>query len=415
MKNQFLILFLAFSLGVNAQTEFKKAYYINNQGAKIEGFIKYEDWKNTPSSFEYKQSLNAAPKNISIKESKLFAFDNFKEYARHTVNIDTSATKLKDLDFERNPFFKEKTIFLEKLIDGDANLYVYNSTKTSNKYFYSKESKTPKQLVFKEYMVSINGNTPKVAVNEYFKQQILNNLNCERITTKKVSGLQYKERSLRKIFENYNSCKDKNYTAYYEQDKYEKADAFALSIRAGAIYSSVDFTFSQSAGNDRKASLDYELGYRIGVELEYRLPFNNNKWSILFEPLYTHYKSQTFIENNAPSYYYDNSENVNVEYNSLGVQAGVRYYFYLNKQSSIFINATYFQQFFTPNSSFDFQNSKDYSFYESTNSFAFGVGYNFDKKFSVELNYVPSRVLISNLNYSAKLRELSVSLGYNFL
>ncbi|TQD40146.1 porin family protein [Haloflavibacter putidus] len=407
-------MFLTFGYGLYAQTEYKKGFYINDFGNKVDGYIKYEDWKYTPTTFEYRETPSSSTKIIAIDDAKLFAFDNFKEYERFTVKLDTSATKLKDLDFERNPLFKEKTIYLEKLTDGNAKLYVYSSSKTNNKYFYSKGSGTPQQLVFKEYMVSKNGNTPKLAVNEYYKQQILNSLDCETITTRKVTGLDYKERNLKKIFEDYNSCKDENYTTYYDKDNHKK-DAFALSIRPGVTYSTVDFTFLQSIGVDRSASLDYELGYKIGVELEYTLPFNNNKWSLILEPLYTHYKSQTFVKNTLDSDYFTNNENVNVEYNSFGAQAGIRYYFFLNEESSIFINARYYQQFFVPSSSFAFERSRDYTFYESTNSISFGAGYNYNRKFSVELNYVPARALISNYNYTAKLREVSLTLGYNFL
>ncbi len=415
MKKTLLVLFLTFSFGIYAQTEYKKGFYIDNFGNKIEGYIKYEDWKYTPSTFNYKESPNSAIKTISIENAKVFAFDNFKQYERYTVKIDTSATQLKNLDYERNPFFKEKTIYLEKLLDGSAKLYLYNSTSTKNKYFYSTSSDIPEQLVFKEYMVSKNGNTPKMAVNEYYKQQILNNLDCESITKNKVSGLDYKERNLRKIFKDYNLCENNNYRAYYDEDTEIKKDAFALSIRPGVTYSTIDFTFLQSIGVDRSASLDYELGYRIGVELEYTLPFNNNKWSLILEPLYTHYKSQTFVKNTLDSDYFTNNENVNVEYNSFGAQVGIRYYFFLNEESSIFINARYYQQFFVPSSSFAFERSKDYTFYESTNSISLGAGYNFNRKFSVELNYVPARALISNFNYTAKLREVSLTLGYNFL
>lgn len=410
MKQILLLLFLTFHTILFAQIQYEKGYYLTNNGEKVEGYIENKDWKYTPESFSFKSSFNSKEKIISIKNSKLFAFENSKVFEKFTVKIDTSKTQLKNLNTDRNPHYNEKTVFLELLVEGDANLYSNNSTNFKNKYFFKTSTNTITQLVFKEYIIKKSNNgTPSVAENNYFKQQILNNLKCKIIDLNRVNNLSYKKKNLVRVFEDYNKCKDENYTPYYLEKK--NYNNLSLTIRPGATFSSIEFTYL----NDIDKKFDLELGYRIGLELEYILPFNNNKWGVIMEPSYSHYESQLFIADNNDYTFIDNSQNIKIIYNSLGLQAGLRHYFFINNQSSIFVNGTYYQQFSNPNSNLSTINGRDISLYKTTNNLAFGVGYNYNKKISVEINYVFSRDIISAANVGASYNQLSFILGYNFL
>ena len=409
MKQILLLLFLTFHTILFAQIQYEKGYYLTNNGEKVEGYIENKDWKYTPESFSFKSSFNSKEKIISIKNSKLFAFENSKVFEKFTVKIDTSKTQLKNLNTDRNPHYNEKTVFLELLVEGDANLYSNNSTNFKKKYFFKTSTNTITQLVFKEYIIKKSNNgTPSVAKNNYFKQQILNNLKCEIIDLNRVNSLSYKKKNLVRIFEDYNKCKDENYNPYYEDKK--NSHNIALSIRPGLTYSSIDFTYI----DDLNAKFDTEIGYRIGFELEYILPFNNNKWGIIIEPSYSQYDSRIFLKDSNDYTYIDNSQNIEITYNSLGLQAGLRYYFFINNKASIFINGTFYQQFSASNSNLEIQHSRNFSIYKSTNNLAAGVGFNFNRKIALEINY-SNRELLNYSEISAKYNQFSLILSYNFL
>ena len=88
MKQILLLLFLTFHTILFAQIQYEKGYYLTNNGEKVEGYIENKDWKYTPESFSFKSSFNSKEKIISIKNSKLFAFENSKVFEKFTVKID---------------------------------------------------------------------------------------------------------------------------------------------------------------------------------------------------------------------------------------------------------------------------------------------------------------------------------------
>ena len=70
---------------------------------------------------------------------------------------------------------------------------------------------------------------------------------------------------------------------------------------------------------------------RFGVETEFILAFNKNKWGVTIEPTYQYYKSEK-----KPS-----DVEAKLNYTSVEIPIGIRHYFYLSEKSKIFINASY--------------------------------------------------------------------------
>jgi len=73
MKHYFFVLFVCSCTFLLAQTKFEKGYYINLNGIKSEGFIKNLDWKNSPSSFEFKTSITS--NSIEVNTSQIAEFE----------------------------------------------------------------------------------------------------------------------------------------------------------------------------------------------------------------------------------------------------------------------------------------------------------------------------------------------------
>lgn len=181
MKNLLLITILFCSTLSLAQITFEKGYYISNSGDRTACFIKNIDWRNNPKEFEYKiKAEDSQSKKETIASIQEFGIDNVSKYKRFKVNIERSGSELNYLSKSKNPIWKEETLFLKLLTEGDANLYGF-SEENLNRYFYETKSTPLEQLVYFKYLsdekneVSDNYNE-HIKINNKFRQQLYNNV-----------------------------------------------------------------------------------------------------------------------------------------------------------------------------------------------------------------------------------------------
>ena len=73
-----------------AQIHFEKGYFIDSSGGKIECLIKYIDWENSPTKFDYKLSDSSPELSASIENVSEFVIYNTARFVKQTVNIDRS-------------------------------------------------------------------------------------------------------------------------------------------------------------------------------------------------------------------------------------------------------------------------------------------------------------------------------------
>jgi len=384
----------------NAQIKFEKGYFIDNSGERSEVLIKNLDWKNNPKEFEYQTENSSDIKKENIKNIQEFGIDNETKYVRRTVMIDRSSEQLNNMSEDRQPSFKEETLFLKSLIEGKANLYYYEE-RDVEKFFFNTENSDLKQLVYKSYYI----NESQIGRNNEYKKQISENLKCG-IDIKEIENANYKSKDLSKIFMKYNNCSNSNSVNYYE--KTEKKDLFNLSIRPGFNSSTLEITDTYSS-QSQTTKFDRESSFRIGLEFEFILPFNKNKWALFFEPTYQYYKSETESVI-FPGQLFEAKFMRSVDYKSIEIPFGIRHYLFLNDKSKIFVNAAYVVDLkLTSNIHYD---SRDLEIYTGHN-FAFGVGYKYNDKFSAEIRLATKRdVLHSYQNWDSNYQTTSLILGY---
>lgn len=105
-----------------------------------------------------------------------------------------------------------------------------------------------------------------------------------------------------------------------------------------------------------------------------------------------------------------------VDYSSIEIPIGLRHYFYINKKSAIYLNAAYVMDF-SMSSSVEFTR-KDGSNLNTIevkkgNNIAFGAGYQYNKKFSLEFRYQTNRDILDSYEYwSSDYSSMSFILGY---
>lgn len=401
-------LFLILFISVYGQVEFKEGYYLNNENKKIEGFIKDEDWKNNPDHFIFKKHESDQPQGINIESAQEFKIYNSVKFKRSEVLVDRSPDHIDRLNYDKNPDWSKETLYLKVLLEGQASLYFFED-KSLKRYFFDTPDTPVKQLINKRYKTESN----QMATNAAFRQQLWMELACKETNIETLKNLKYVKSELLRHFKKYNECVG----AIYEIHKLnERKDLLAFRATPGLNYSSLSLENPRNSttGPPRYIEFDREFGFRLGLEAEIILPFQNNKWAVVFEPTFQYFNSTATQE----------MERAVCRYNAIELPAGLRHSLFLNNDLKFFLNA-----FYIPSSSLNFKSymeSERFSKYNSGTvgyrhlkiggdvSFAIGGGMAFNN-LSAEVRYYPNREILAKYNYwSTEYSRLSLILGYRF-
>lgn len=394
MKSQIILLCLLFlSTICFGQNNVKKGYYIDEDNNRVECLIRYFAWKSNPSFFEYKKSDNDSFKKLTIDDVKEFAIDDVCKYEKHTVDIDRSTTNLDNMNNKRASEFKSETLLLKVHVEGKATLYGY-SENSLTRFFYKLDDGTLKQLIYKQY---INDNN-ELATNNGYKQQLLNNMKCVSITKNQIQKLKYHTVSLSKHFSEYNTCQGYAFTNFEAKPKRKR---LAFTPRFGIRSATLD-TKIHTFENRYFETGDIRT-FRYSLEVDYTLDILNNNLAILFEPTYQYLAYEQALESNY----------VEVDFKSIELQTGLRYYFNFTKKASLFLNGSFI--FDMPlRSDMIYRNSSNLSMRNSF-GFAGGVGFKF---FNLSLEFRQQSVrnmLALAPNSTGDFTCYSFILGYKLL
>lgn len=238
---------------------------------------------------------------------------------------------------------------------------------------------------------------------------MVNELKCDAIKPNQVSNLVYKTKSLEKVFVRYDECTNENYLQYGKKEEY---DAFNLSIRPGVNFSALSLEDEGTTRSEIK--FDREVSFRIGVEFEYVLPFNKNKWGIVIEPTYQYFKGEKTIPIDNVS---GGELETKVDFSSLQIPFGVRYYLFLTERVKLFTNLFYVP-LITMNKEVNFYRA-DGSFINSLEintkpNFAFGIGANYNNKFNAEIRFFTNQDIVEGYHYwGSSFNSLSLIVGFS--
>jgi hypothetical protein len=169
-----------------------------------------------------------------------------------------------------------------------------------------------------------------------------------------------------------------------------------LSIRPGINISSLSVTYNSSDISNFKS----KLSTRIGLEAEFTLPFNKNKWAIILEPSYQYFKST--ISNNLTA---------KANYQSLDINFGVRHSFFLNDKSKVFINGAL--NLYIPFNSKIVPKNMPALETGSGKNFIFGLGYKY-ARYSLEAQYgLPRDILTNYVFWKSKYKVFAIVAGFS--
>lgn len=251
------------------------------------------------------------------------------------------------------------------------------------------------QLIYKKYTLD----KFKVYTNDGFRQQLFFQVNCESKSLDKLMAISY-NKDLIKYFEEYNVCKGyiSNSDSLTKSHTSKKRFNGRLLLGLASNRLTIDNPSSSAS-----SEFDNKLNLRFGVDVEYILPFNKNKWTIFIQPTYKNYKESNSIP----------LDELNVKYSSLEIPIGLRYYFFLNSSWKLFVNSAVIIEV-AGNSAIEAEKGVyfDRLDIQPRPNLTFGVGINY-KKISSEFRLFSSRNVLGNyVSWSSDFTQVSFLLGY---
>lgn len=392
-KLSLLVLLLSCYLSFS-QIDYEKGYLIDNSGKRTECFIKNYDWKNNPTTIEYKLSNDSNALEGTLKEVAEFGVDNFSKYVRANVDVDRASIDLNNYDFSRIPNYKPEILFLKVIKEGNVVLYSYEEGNLNLYFIRAKEGKI-EQLVNKPYKID----NLQTGFYQYFRQQLLNAFEDCKDIKEAVEKTKYNKTGLESVFVKYYQCSGQTVA---EINKNKPKSDFNLSIRPGIAMNSFAYEGDSFTGSD--VDFGNKSSVRLGVELEVVLPFNKGKWALLAEP---NYKAVSFSKT-VPTY-----GEVTADIKTINVSLGVRHYMFLNTKSKLFLNLVYNVNV-SNSSTGGYQFALDEFDINQGDNFSAGLGYKY-KKYSAELRFDLSGKYATSYEFvEAKTNTIAFILGYTF-
>lgn len=402
-KKLLLLIFLSTSIGFS-QIIFEPGYIINDEGNKIEVLIQNMDWHNNPKEVKYKRSENSETLTMSVEQIKEFKVAN-NVYERATLLVDQSSNITTRLSRMKDPDFLEETLLLRKIIGGKASLY--EDPSRGYKYFYKVDDAPIQQLIYKRYITG-----GKIAHNFKFRQQLWIDLVCVEMDINTLQIVDYTRSDLMQYFISYNKCAEDNYELYLRENREAKIN---VNLKAGMDFGKVSVYRGLNAGG-------YEVngaGGRVGLEIEYVLNINKNKWAVYAQPMYQYFLAERQVTN----FNYD--ADLRVNYSFLELELGAKHYLFLNENSKISLTAGFLLEY-SLGANVKFENTTRnmdpiITKFESPGGIVLGIGYNYARKYMVEFRYALPRDIEGskfvqanyNLEWRSKFTYASIVLGYN--
>jgi len=400
---RFLTLVILFSLSTRLQAQDVSGYYITTSGVKVEGYFKYADFFDTPAlkfKTDKKSDYVVLPQDVveyGLSEDKL-------KFEKHIVKIDISGSN----STTKEPEWSDKSLFLNVLIEGNANLYSY--IKDYKPLFFFNTAAKPgeiNQLVYKKYITS----SETTAENNFFRQQLYNAVKCEGENVSDFATVVYDKNQLLGIFRKYNECNGSKSEVYGTKKKSD----FKYTIVAGLYNTTMGIPYALPEVDQTN-----DITYGLGIEASYVFPSETTE--IFFRAEYELLKvklvsSTNYVYNTTTSIYDLNTQAFNI-------YVGPRYNFLLNDRSKISLDTAFGASIpfgdITQSTIITSPTGLQYpgvpSHYNLEPGFCinFGVGYTFNNKYGIYFKCETNRDFLDNTSshYKTKVSRIGLNLRY---
>lgn len=389
LKNTFTIILMIFFSNIYGQIIFEKGYYIDENGKMNIGYIKNEEWVYPPKFIVFKKNLETTEVTLSSQKLKEFSVDNQLKYKWFKIKIYNK--KLTEAD-KRKPSFREEYALLNKLVEGESNLY---EDKLEKLFLVEKNNGEYFQL--DNFNVILPDNT--IVLYSTFKEDLSSFLKFNNEFLNKINNSSYDKNKLINLIVDFNT--------------YNKSESnlFILNKKKVEIYMIPKIGISYNKLNLKNESIGFNetlsgLGFIIGSEFEFSLPSNKRKWSVILDPNYYSFSASIDSANY-------NSDGIESSESGFQLGLGLRHYLFLEK-NQLFVTLKY-------NYRFSFSKEVDYSQFQDATDFTskgtvnLGFGIRVNKKIYSELNFSllgKESPNSNNINVDYSPFTTSITLGY---
>lgn len=402
-----LVLLFLFSTSILFSQDYKTGYYISNSGNKIEGLIQDSNMDRDYINFKYDPSANVS--QVSINNFKELTVGNDKYIS---TNVEYALNRLNESNrrIDNEPKMENKKVLLKTLIEGEVTLYQATIEQMTFYYIKTPGSDEIKYLLYYKYQnADLNSEE-----NGRYKRQLLQYLSCGSNTTSdKFFTIPYYENELKKVVNDYNICK--NGTSN-DVSKVSEKSKLKFSVLVGAKSQITGFKSQELYGSPET---DNYITPSVGIELSYLIPSGSHSYEVFFRVSYDRVEYESRQNTRVITGVSTIHETILFETNFLHFDLGPRYYFSGKTNSSFFIDAA-FQYNVLMGNEFSYsyvENGDSKSVLPTKSGFSFGagIGYIYNKKYSINLggsfgaNYMQKNTLIENNSSS-----LSLNFKYTF-
>ncbi|MBF6609393.1 MAG: outer membrane beta-barrel protein [Flavobacterium sp.] len=383
----------------SAQIRWEPGYFIDNAGQRTEGLIQNRDWNDNPTSFQYKVSADSPEIKRTIEDVQEFSIAGQSKYIRATVDMERASNKLGDYQTDKQPVFKSETLFLKVLVQGENTLYHYTESGLS-KFFFSNNDTGITQLIYikyRRYIDYIQGYEEGTFENNQYKNQLWNHVKCDDTELKSIERLKYDRQDLVNYFLKVNGC----YATQAEADFVAPRPKGDFNLRLEAGYSMYKHSVTRNIA--RFSSEISDSGANFGMEAEYILPTNKQKWAVIVGVNINNFEGEQEIPSNSI-----NGESITATHNFIQVPAGMRHYMYLNKTSKFFATGALVINI-VHEGKLDYRSSTDFEADPYVYNFYFGLGYEYGR-FSAEARIFTPSGIVNNLE--SKFHKSGIAVRY---
>lgn len=394
--NRIISLLLTLLAGVAsvAQINYEPGYYIDNNGQKTSGLIRNVAWKDNPGSIDFRAAAESTVVNIPLKALSAFSVADAYSYRRFDIKYDESPIEVGDLSHTPNPQWVAETALLKVLSEGTLILYEYSDHNLTRFFISDSREKTPEQLVFKQYIPS----GTSIGENNLFRQQLFTAMKDKGLPESDFIKLRYNRDDMVRIFAKYNGEKQTDFITKQNKGK------FNVKVVAGISSGKMDF---EHVFYDQEGDFGNQIVPMFGVEGEFVLPFNQQKWAIFMGANYQSYQADPYTKG---TFTFES------QYRFIQFPIGLRHFFYLGKDSRLFLNVGY-------NFALDldsevkykhvtqFTSSEGQAYINQSSSFTAGAGFGY-KRFAVELRIETKHDILDKEYWNAEYSSSGIILSY---
>lgn len=407
------VLFFTTTLIFAQESKIIGYYKLKDSDIQINGEFKKDNYLKASEIFfkqnssEEFQSLNF--KNVSeIKIGENYKFEN--------VYVENDVSTREPINFSKEPNLKREWLLLNVLIESKdgATLYSYFD-KESTKYFLkiAGSENGVFGLINKKYYSEVN----QISTNKAYRNQLYSDLKINSLTINDFQNLKYSASSLEDVVIKFNKSNNFSQTKY-DNNIVEKLK-FNFSVFAGINTSK--FSVLQSGEYDTEPTS--KMQPNLGLELAMVLP--SEKFEIFLRLDYERFSGTTSTTRKSSDFSpYATGYIFTLESNMFNVTMGPRWFFYEKNKSRVYIEAGVGLSTPTDDVIYEkrlgsqIENPSTFLVIETNSTLAFNLsmGYQFDKKWAIDLRYDFARNYFTNsyTMHTTKYSRLGLNLKYTF-